>query len=496
MSAHEHSNGERLRTDSFSQQVTAHYNRQAYSAEEYLRLCDASYTYYTQALNLRAHNRSSSGEDRKMSPLMDTLSQQHDVVSGNFDAILSQTEASMLDGRSLAFLYISNTTIDATRAAVQDRQRKESILFDRYSHVEFYHSIESMAERLTSSVERTAVRIALDAIIWNDAKDRMINNQHITGRKAINDDVIKYASSQDTAAMMLCALDAVVFNSINTRQKPGSHWIVRQNHFSTDTVKKFAHTALDKDIWHEVQDLLNLGVTRQTCNVTINRASCDAAKQAMRVEMAATKDNVRQQKNSSYIFDDMSVLRGMKSVLNDSLFETQRNAFFKDKIHKPYSLLGDKDISSKYKDLMGDIFKHQRNAPSQPIDAQGAPKIDTTTTSKPKEAQKPKVSDFVTEAEVERIVMTCTRANRRLTWLAGVDVRPVVANVIGTIRYLRQETTARGEVFTDKDAYMRYRRAVEVVESNQDPEKTKKDNLKFQIVSALMGESIKGRLPF
>ncbi len=102
------------------------------------------------------------------------------------------------------------------------------------------------------------------------------------------------------------------------------------------------------------------------------------------------------------------------------------------------------------------------------------------------------------DPDLESIIAKAASADRQFAWLGRAD-RAQVKAVIDTVKAARAKAAEKGEIMSDRDLYLRYRKSVDKAQgpmSDAERAKHKQKMQAYQIFEALIGGNIKGKLPF
>ncbi len=300
--------------------------------------------------------------------------------------------------------------------------------------------------REASGTSRQAMKGAMDGTLWSQIKvaamTRGVDNPKTQS-------LLAAVSSFEARSTMRTALEAQIWPDLQRKvaifgldNKKSQNLL---NKIPSD-LRQTVRSALDTQLWKDIQ------------------------------KKARTADagTIRQQLSKASCFDATELLR---SVLASGQRQEAR---------QPRGIFTDADYANFATGSFGRARSERVGTPgTRPRDGRQYQRAATPPPQSATEARAARAAN-----EVTGIVAKAVAKDPGLSWLKTTDTADI-ARVINTVQRLRARAGEQGKELTDKEVYIKYRRAVEVPPAEVNPRILNS----YKILDAFMG-GVKGRLPF
>lgn len=303
---------------------------------------------------------------------------------------------------------------------------------------------------------RPALKAALDANVLAKVKSNVTTFG--VGSRYVKE-AMDGSSTASVRAAMLASLDASVFAKVQSNISTfgvGSRYVSEaMNNASTPSIKAAMKVALDTDVLTKTKsNASTFGLASRYVKEAMSHASSTTVREVFERQFATPQGTGQR---SGYERTSQSTFGG--SFREEDFV----SGFFRDYSSRQSG--GTRQDRTTGTGRPGG--QQRREQPQQPRQEATPPQPDR-------------------DAEVDSVVARAVARNRQYSWVKNESPQDI-RRIINTVRTLRANAEAKGAEISDRKVYLKYRAKAET-----NPELTKS----VQILEALMGGDIDGKLPF
>lgn len=344
-----------------------------------------------------------------------------------------------------------------------------------------FWQIEDIINRASSQEAISIMRASLDNFIWKAAQVKTQRVDLGTGFWQV-EEVIENASSPEARAAMRSALDKNIWAQAQVKASrvdlgSGGFWQVEDviHEASSPKSVQALRAGINQDIWVQAQATarrvnLETGGWRigDVLDNISNQKLRNIMESAIMQKAASRQRQTRSEQRYTYSAPDLDDLDRMFRETTD--FDRER--IFSNEI---------------FEKMFEQAFGRSSSRSGQQNNQQRRTTPPRQERPRPQEKRPPRYQ------EVDNIVRQAISRDSSGRWLANTDKEPI-QRVVNSVKVLRKQAKDKGEEITDRQIYIKYRRKIETDSIDEDTKK--RLTYSTQILLALMGGKVDGKLPF